>query len=316
MTGDPLWPLLDRFPGLADVPRVVLRAGPTPVERIDDRLWIKRDDLTADPVGGNKIRSLEFLLARHRRGDRVITGGSRGSTHVLSTLVHAGPLGIEIEAASWPQEMNEVARVVDARIERETTRHHFRSAITAALWLTWRSWKGDAVIPAGGTAPLGMLGQVNAAFELAAQIREGLLPPPARVIVPLGTGGTLAGLYAGFLLAGVETELVGARVVPSVVANDRRVQRLAKATNRLIRGRTGEVAIAAPAKVTVRIDQRAYGGAYGRPLRGAPASTATGVRLDPTYTAKAYVAAQKHAKEHDTLFWMTFDSRWMTACPR
>lgn len=313
MTGDPLWPLFDRFPGLAEIPRVALRAGPTPVERIDDRLWLKRDDLTANPVGGNKVRSLEFLLARYRHGDRVITGGSRGSTHVLSTLVHARPLGIEIEAASWPQEMNEVARVVDARIERETTRRHFRSAITAALWLTWRSWRGHAVIPAGGTAPLGMLGHVNAAFELAVQIREGLLPRPARVVVPLGTGGTLAGLYAGFLLAGVETDLVGARVVPSVVASHNRVRRLAKVTDRLIRGQSEEVGTTAAAKVTVGIDQRAYGGAYGRPLRGAPESTATGVRLDPTYTAKAFVAAQKHAKEHDTLFWMTFDSRWMTA---
>jgi D-cysteine desulfhydrase len=306
-----LWPLIDRYPGLERLPRVALRTGPTPIERADERLWIKRDDLTANPVGGNKVRALELLLGQFRRGDRIVTGGSRGSTHVLATLVHARALGMEIDAASWPQDMNDVARAVDERLDREMHRRHFRSPVTAAMWLTWQSWRGRRIIPAGGTSALGILGQVNAGFELAEQVRSGQLPRPERVVVPLGTGGTLAGLALGFELAGLKTKLVGARVVPKVIARLSRVRRLIGDARRLIE-RTAQVTLRPSAETELEVAEGVYGGAYGRPLPGAPAKTPTGIPLDATYSAKAFVAAIDAAREADTLFWLTFDSRWMT----
>jgi 1-aminocyclopropane-1-carboxylate deaminase/D-cysteine desulfhydrase-like pyridoxal-dependent ACC family enzyme len=306
-----LWPLIDRFPGLGKLDRASLRGGPTPIEQADERLWIKRDDLTADPVGGNKVRALEFLLGPFASGDHVVTGGSRGSTHVLSTLVHARALGIHVDAASWPQDMNDVARIVDARLDREMRRRHFRSPITAAMWLTWRSWRGRNVIPAGGTSPLGILGQVNAGLELADQIRAGHMPPPDHVVVPLGTGGTVAGLALGFELAGLKTTLVGARVVPRVIARISRVRHLIERTRHLL-VRTAQVALPRVSETEVEVAEHVYGGAYGRPLAGAPDRTPTGIPLDPTYSAKAFVAALESARAKNTLFWLTFDSRWMT----
>jgi D-cysteine desulfhydrase len=306
-----LWPLIDKYPGLGKLPRAVLRTGPTPIEQAGERLWIKRDDLTADPVGGNKVRALEFLLGPFASGDRVMTGGSRGSTHVLSTLVHARALGMEVDAASWPQDMNDVAQIVDARLEREIRRRHFRSAITAVMWLTWQAWRGRNVIPAGGTSPLGILGQVNAAFEFAEQVRDGHMPPPDHVVVPLGTGGTLAGLALGFELAGLKTRLVGARVVPKVIARTSRVRHLILETRRLME-RTGQLSFPQVTQTGIEVAQGVYGGAYGRTLPGAPARTPTGIPLDPTYSAKAFVAALESARTKNTLFWLTFDSRWMT----
>jgi 1-aminocyclopropane-1-carboxylate deaminase/D-cysteine desulfhydrase-like pyridoxal-dependent ACC family enzyme len=40
-------------------------------------MWIKRDDLTSNDLSGNKVRKLEFLLARALEGghDSVITIG-------------------------------------------------------------------------------------------------------------------------------------------------------------------------------------------------------------------------------------------------
>jgi D-cysteine desulfhydrase len=311
VTADPLWPLFDDFPELASLPRVALRGSPTPVERAGERLWIKRDDLTATPVGGNKVRALEFLLGPFDQGKPVFTAGSRGSTHVLATTVHAKRLGISVIAASWPQEMNDVARAVDARLERDADRRHFRSPVSAALWLTWRAWRGDQVIPAGGTSPLGIIGHVNAAYELTAQVRAGLLPPPSRVVIPLGTGGTAAGLALGFRLAGLDARVVCARVVPRIVGRASRVRRLARSTIELIR-RESRTSRAFPEGVDVDMAASVYGGAYGRPLAGAPDTTSTGVPLDPTYSAKAYVAAVESARDLDTLFWHTFDSRWST----
>jgi D-cysteine desulfhydrase len=305
-----LWPLFDRFPRLGELAHVTLRQAPTPVVQAGKRLWIKRDDLTAEPMGGNKVRALEFLLGPYGRDAHVVTGGSRGSTHVLSTVVHAKALGVAIEAGAWPQEMNDIASIVDARLSREAHRRHFRSPVSAALWLTWRSWRGDEVIPAGGTSPLGILGHVNAALELAEQVRAGQLPRPERVVVPLGTGGTLAGLALGFRLAGLETQLIGARVVPRIVGRLSRVRRLVRGTADLIE-RTEHVRLIFKGEMDIAIANGVYGGAYGRVLRGAPASTPNGIPLDATYSAKAFVAALESARTGDTLFWLTFDARWM-----
>jgi D-cysteine desulfhydrase len=306
-----LWPIHDHIRGLEAIPRVACRQAPTPVERLDEHLWIKRDDLTAAPVGGNKVRALEFLLAPLARGTELITGGSRGSTHVLATAIYGRAMGLRVRAAAWPQEMNDVARQVDRRLESEVDREHFSSPVTAALWLTWQAWRGRQTIPAGGTSPLGMLGHVNAALELTDQIHAGLLPEPKRVVVPLGTGGTVAGLALGFRLGGIDCEVVGARVVPKIVANKRRVRHLMHSIIRLVE-RRARTRIILRGEPRVRIDNDVYGGAYGRPLATAPSATSTGVPLDPTYSAKACVAALHHAREVDTLFWLTFDSRWMS----
>ena len=106
-------PLLLRYPSLSWVPRVRLGAFPTPVERVPRApgpLWIKRDDLSGTPLGGNKVRSLEFLLAGLGAGSEVVTSGARGSTHALATAVYGRALGDdmivedngEVEPASPP----------------------------------------------------------------------------------------------------------------------------------------------------------------------------------------------------------------------
>jgi len=47
-----------------DIPRLAFGTYPTPVERVETLstrstdLWIKRDDLTSDLYGGNKVRKL------------------------------------------------------------------------------------------------------------------------------------------------------------------------------------------------------------------------------------------------------------------
>ena len=51
-------------------------------------------------------------------------------------------------------------------------------------------------------------------MEIAAQVEDGSLPEPAHAVVPVGTGGTAAGLALGFQLAGLPTRVVG------VVVND------------------------------------------------------------------------------------------------
>ncbi|MFL5576865.1 MAG: pyridoxal-phosphate dependent enzyme [Gemmatimonadaceae bacterium] len=322
--------LADRFPALAALPRAELTTLPSPVERVTlpdgAALWVKRDDLDAASCGGNKVRALELLLGDVRPGDTVLTLGGVGSTHVLATATHARRLGARVVALRWAHETTPLARAVARRaaalcdrvIETRTVPGAFvRLAALRAHARLGRRVGGPAThyVPLGGTTPLGVLGHVNAALELAAQVAAGELPAPRRVVVPMGTAGTAAGLALGFAIAGLDATVVGARVGPRLAVTRRRALRLARASARLIERHTGaRVPAVDPARLVVVHD--VYGGAYGRPLaEGERAATllreAAALTLDSTYAAKAAAAALRMARDHEgpTLFWMTFDGR-------
>ena len=316
-------PLVRRFPALARVPHVALGHFPTPVQRLElggeqsmGELWIKRDDLTASPLGGNKVRALEFLLAGLAPGEVVLTAGGEGSTHVLTTAAYVRALGGTTRAVRWKHDMNPSALRV-----AERARALCASVITASSPMIGlaraHAARGGHVrwIPPGGTSPLGMLGHVNAALELAEQVVRGEMPEPARVVLPVGSGGTAAGLALGLEIAGMRTVVVGARVAPRIAAGRMRVHSLARRARHYLARLSGErIPRIDPARI--EIIHHVYAGAYGRALPGAegPAALlhrATGLELDGTYSAKAFSAAMALVarEKHPALFWLTFDGR-------
>jgi len=134
-------------------------------------------------------------------------------------------------------------------------------------------------------------------------------------VLPLGSGGTAAGLLLGFAVAGIDIPVVGARVGPRFFASRYRVLALARQTAGLIERLTG-ASLPAVDRKRLRIAHHVYGGAYGRPLAVATEAAellhdATGIQLDATYSAKAFVAALDEARDArgPTLFWLTFDAR-------
>lgn len=314
-------PLVIRFPGLRVVPRARLGKFPSPVQQVDTLargLWFKREDLNAEPLGGNKVRALEFLLGGVRGGDTVVTVGAAGSTHALATGIYARQLGARPLLFRWRQEMNEAAERVDTRLAGVSGHARLHRGVVGAYTRAFVSrWRGARWVPAGGSSPLGILGQINAALELAQQVRDDGMPPPDRVVVPLGTGGTAAGLALGFAIAGMQTQVVAVRVVPRIVANRAHVQRLISRTARFVERLTGDT-LARPASSAVQIAHAYYGGAYGRVTASGARVTRrcsdfTGIAIDPTYGAKALAAAVDLANERGgvTLFWLSFDGRWM-----
>jgi len=311
-------PLLLRHPALTWVPRISLGTFPTPVERVTTpagELWIKRDDLCGVSLGGNKVRALEFLLAGVSRGDDVLTVGARGSTHALATAVYGGGLGARVTVVRWRQEMNADAHAVARRIA--STADETIDALTPVdamlRVLLLRLRRRTRWVPAGGTSALGVLGHVNAALELAEQVTAGRLPAPERIVVPLGSGGTAAGLAVGLTMAGLKATLVCVSVAPRIVANKSRVLRVAHACARLIERTTG-VRIARPDPSRIVVERGEYGGAYGRETeRGREAvrwmRATHGVSLDATYSAKALAAVLGTPTPGPTLFWLTYDAR-------
>jgi D-cysteine desulfhydrase len=173
-------------------------------------------------------------------------------------------------------------------------------------------------VPAGGSSALGTLGHVNAALELVSQLQRGA-HAPSHVVVPLGSGGTVAGLIVGLSIARQSLGVLAARVVPRIVGNRARVLRLARQTHALIQRHAGEK-IPPIDPGLLRIQHDAYGGAYGRETHeGSDAARAlrdaTGPRLDGTYSSKAFAVALKRARElpnGEVVFWLTFDARWLS----
>jgi D-cysteine desulfhydrase len=174
------------------------------------------------------------------------------------------------------------------------------------------------VVPTGGTSARGALGYVNAACELAEQVRRGDLPEPAFIFTPLGSGGTVAGLAAGLKLAGLRTRVVGVLVTDILPPSTHRVAGVARGALLVLRGAKlpcPEVMVQ-PSDIT--IIKSHLGEKYGAPtLEGEEAlrlfQETEGVGLETTYTAKCAAALLHHAQQppyagQPLLFWNTYSS--------
>src|SRR3954452_9354664 len=89
---------------IAQVPRVKLALTPTPIEEAPNlarhlggpRIFVKRDDLTGVAFGGNKLRNLEFRLARamEEKPDTVIVGLDLQSNSARMTVGACNKIGL------------------------------------------------------------------------------------------------------------------------------------------------------------------------------------------------------------------------------
>jgi len=289
---------------------------PTPVVCLEPlstaatTLWLKRDDLTNRLYGGSKVRKLERLLADARRqgASKVVTVGAVGSHHVLATGVFGRCAGFEVEAVVLPQPQSvhalETAR---ASIGQGVALIAASSYAEAARQLAARAAAGAYSIPAGGSNLLGTLGLVAAASELAAQVRAGGMPEPDLVVVPLGSGGTAAGLAAGLLRAGLRTRVLAVATAEPVKLFRHKAQSLAR---ELV-----EPSERAAVAARLEVERRYLGDGYGRSTSASDRATReaarVGLTLDDTYTAKAFAAALDQValgRERHVLFWNTLSS--------
>lgn len=320
-------PLFRRFPVLEGrIPWTPLGDWPTPVTRVPDppdgfrgELWVKRDDRSSAVYGGNKVRKLEYLLAdaRARGAGRVITTGVTGSHHCLATAVHGRRAGLPVSLVVFPQPDTPHARAVTALNEAwadEVRRcGSFVSQPFAEAAVRWRHRREDPyVIPGGGSNPLGALGYVGGALELAEQVEAGAVPRPDSITVAAGTLGTLAGIALGAAMTNLTDRVVGIRIVPTAVAND-------VVLGRLVEGAVGILRSAGIRTPDPRLVLRAVelvgdwiGAGYGAPTEwGRRASEwfePRGLVLDPSYTAKTAAGLLGRLEDVDGgvhLYWHT-----------
>jgi D-cysteine desulfhydrase len=274
-------------------------------------LWLKREDL----AGGNKVRGLEFLLAGAPPRSVFVTIGGTGSSHCLATARCARTLGYRTALALFKQPITEASLAVNAAIMVDAHVVTRASSIATLPWAVLRAWRAahhlgrgtPRWIPGGGADPRAVLGHFLAALELGTQLDA----PPDAIVVPLGTGGTAAGIALGVAWLGWSTEVIAVRVAPRIVANRWRTLRLARHSAALIRRAGIELGVPRSA-VGIRVVD-AMGKGYGHPTREGERARALarehGLRLDPTYGAKAFgFLMQREPKIKRVVFWHTFPS--------
>ena len=295
-----------------------LGAWPTPLEPQPalaralgmSALWLKREDR----AGGNKVRGLEFLLTGAPPRSVFVTIGGEGSSHCLATAVHAKALGYRTAVALFPQPETDASRAVAAATARTANlvvRATSQLTLPWAVLLAWRAahhlGRGTPQwIPGGGADPRAVIGHFLAALELSAQLDA----PPDAIVVPLGTGGTAAGIALGVAWLGWSTRVIAVRVAPRIVANRWRTLRLAKKAASLLRQAGLECRVPRSA-FRVQVED-GLGKGYGHPTpegeRARLFAAEHGLQLDPTYGAKAFSFLMKRGagSMQRVVFWHTF----------
>jgi 1-aminocyclopropane-1-carboxylate deaminase/D-cysteine desulfhydrase-like pyridoxal-dependent ACC family enzyme len=300
---------------VSSLPRIVLGKYPTPVEWNEALgLWIKRDDLTSELYGGNKVRKLELLLgaAREAGRTRILTMGAVGSHQVVATAIYGAREGFTVDAVLVSQPGSP-----HAELNLRVALAHGLHATACPAWslapaYVAARWRSDTYfVPLGGSNALGSLGFVEAAHELAAQVRAGELPEPEVVVLAVGSGGTAAGLAVGFEQAGMRTQVIGVAVSPPTRMVAHLAKRLAQKTAAAA-GLPTAVGLRAAKRIT--IEGQWMGKGYGYPtVAGSEAMEAgarTGLVLDATYTAKAFACALAAGRtsSRSVLYWHTLST--------
>jgi D-cysteine desulfhydrase len=295
--------LHERFPALAEsLPHLVLSERPTPVRELAGLgIWVKEDGaFGAGGWGGNKVRKLEWLIPdAKRRGRRsILTFGGLGTNWGLATALYGREHGLATALALVDQPIDGHVRAQLARLEASGARIHrtqTKTRTVAALpWLLARNARGGRppyLLPAGGSSRVGALGYVEAALEIAAQVEDGSLPEPAHVVVPVGTGGTAAGLALGFQLAGLRSRVVGVVVNDQLRLDPQTVARLARRSATLLERRGASLDPLRLEPDMLELTRAQIGAGYGHPTEAAASAAARAAEdrlsLDPVYTAKA-----------------------------
>jgi D-cysteine desulfhydrase len=329
--------LFTEFPALRGaMPCIGLAELPTPAEPLDAlcaeagaaSVHVKCDDLTSPVYGGNKVRKLALLLgaARARGARSVITFGGAGSNHALATALYAARLGMGCRSILGPQHnAYSVRRNLLAALRagavlcpcawrdtaRETRRRFFEAADEDGVF--------PSVIPPGGSSPLGAVGFVDAAFELRAQARAGVLPEPDIIYTASGTMGTCVGLALGLAAAGMQTRVEAVRVTTDPYTGMARARALFRACNDLLRQADPGFPDCPFPEDRFRIREEFFGGEYALYTEASVAAVRRAregrdVRLEGTYTGKTFAALLHDAaagvlRGKRVLFWNTHNSR-------
>lgn len=293
------------YPG-ADLPHVSLGTSPTPVRRldglgIDQEVWLKDESaFGSGGWGGNKVRKLEWIIpeAHRRKKKTMFTVGGIGTHWGLAAALYGREHGLHTVLGLVDQPIDDHVREQTARLDASgATIYRYPSVarLKLAAPMILARHRMPYYLPAGGSSPVGSLGYVEVALEIAEQVAADELPEPATVVSAVGSGGTVAGLALGLRMAGLSTRVFGAVVNDSFRLDAVTTSGLATKTAELLRSRGADIGNIVVGPDGLTATSKWMGETYGattpegsRAL--ALAERVAGLELEPVYTAKALAA--------------------------
>lgn len=334
-------PLFEAYPRLGSkVPHIDLCSKPSIILECKElvkqlnckKLYLKNDGMingkkaSSDFFGGNKVRKLEFLLADalKKESQTVITFGCIGSNHALATACCCKELDLKclLMLKSQPNSPT-VRRNLLLDLYFGAKLYYFPTEELRSIGAKYKIFKQfekdgvkPYVIPTGGSNPLGILGFVNAAFELKQQINAGLMPEPDYIYVPVGSGGTTVGLMIGLSVAGLKSKVIPVGVEPN--AYDAEIQNMFSETLKYIRkidSSFPEIEITNLEKTNMAAVGLEYGDITEESENAVKTMClAEDIFLEHTYSGKALAALTSDSnsgklKDKVVLFWNTFCSK-------
>jgi D-cysteine desulfhydrase len=291
---------------LAQFPRRRYTEGWTPLEKLTrlsaelggPDIYMKRDDLLGLAAGGNKTRKLEFLVADalNQGADTLITCGAVQSNHCRLTLAAAVKEGLrcrlvleERVPGSYHAEASgnnflfqllgvEKVKVVPGGSNMMDAMEQVADELAA-------EGRKGYVIPGGGSNPTGATGYVSCAEEILHQtFMRGISID--RVVAASGSGGTHAGLVAGFHGNNAGIPIVGINVSRPKETQEELIYTLAQKTAEHV-----GVATEIPRENVLCFGDY-VGPGYSLPTPGMIEAVQMlarieGILMDPVYTGKA-----------------------------
>ena len=206
--------LPDEDPPMPLPPRAQYARVPTPIEplrvlsrELDVDLRVKRDDLTGSWLTGNKVRKLEYLIpdAQAQGCCAVVTFGAVDSNHCRATAIVAAQAGLKCHLILRGDEPEHLRGnlLLDRMVGATTTfihSPHFTERVDAAEAEAVDRFASQGlktyVIPIGGSNEVGALGYIEAVAEIKNDAERSGWTPDV-IVVPVGSGGTFAGVLLG-----------------------------------------------------------------------------------------------------------------------
>ena len=214
------------------LPRFGLAQLPTPLQPLRNfgtlldgpELWMKRDDLTGLEGGGNKTRKLEFLVgdALRQGRDMLVTVGAIQSNHTRQTAAAAAKANLKCALlhCAWTRDAGPnyrrvgnilLSSLMGAELYVDETERPIEDQGPLDTFMAQLRERGHNpyLIPGGASEhPLGSMGYINCAIELARQMTERGIAFDY-LVHTTGSSSTQAGLLAGFKALGLSTRVIG-----------------------------------------------------------------------------------------------------------
>jgi len=211
---------------VTEFPNIPLAMLPTPLYKLEavsrrfgKNIYIKRDDMIGVALGGNKVRKLEFLLAdaKEKGADVVLTAGGPQSNHAMLTAACAARVGMRAILVMKKRGVTTGGNLIlddifgaEVHMVDTDTYKDVYAEMDRMMDELRRQGHIPYFIPVGGSVPMGSLGYVNCAREIANQAAD-MGVKFTSIVSPTGSGGTYAGLTYGakLYLPGVRSVGVG-----------------------------------------------------------------------------------------------------------